>query len=549
MHSNNKVHVRCKAALIGLMTLLCASCEIQPYSDDTYRIGGFISGELSADGLKVVSQSGEVIDVIGRQFSFAKELRPGDTYAVEVAEQPGAQICKVQNGAGVVLGKNIDDIEVRCRSWRTGKAVFEKESSKTTKMVLDKDDQRHAIAVWQQESNTGNESDIRANLYREDFGDWFEIKQLNTDASGPSINPQLSSHGDRDLYVVWEEINADDDSKIFFLRHNQDITQLPQDVVSGDVSEPKVASNDQDEVIVLWLQSGPDTDDKQVFFSVPDPESGWGFLKGSRVSDGVGDVSDVQLVMHPDGDAVAVWLEADENDINQVRGKFYDSKKEVWVGQENDTAFLISSETDTAASSPELTIDGNGNIVVAWVQQGIDKASTSVWINTYSYRPSTTKNVWGEAVELEVKNAGNVVSDSVKVMAYKSTQAMIIWSQDDGTGTNRIWAVTHKPDGKWEAIALSNIQSVADVEDADQPQIAQDGDGNVIVIWRQSIAGNKTIWSSIYTPVSGWGTPVQLEENGTGDSAEPLIAMGQSGHAMAIWRKEVNGDLFSNLFE
>ncbi|MFG1494982.1 hypothetical protein ABMA57_00015 [Saccharospirillum sp. HFRX-1] len=550
MRINNKIQVLCKAVLIGLMTVLCASCETRPYSDDTYRIGGFISGELAAEGLKIVSQSGEVVDVIGRQFSFKKELREGDSYSVDVAEQPGVQICKIQNGTGVVLGKNIDDIEVRCRSWRTEQAIFQKVASKTTKMVVDKDDQRHAIAVWQQVSDTSDDSDIWANLYKEDSGTWFEIKQLNGEVSGPSTNPQLSSQGDRDLYVVWEEEDAGSDSKILFVRHNQDVTQPPQIVKTGDVSEPKVASNDQGDVIVLWLQADAETGNNQVFYAIADRDSGWGFSNGEIVNDGLGDASDVQVAMNHNGDAVAVWLEADENNVNQVRGKFYDSEKKAWFGNGNNEAFLInfkSDEADKAAFSPELTIDGNGNVVVAWVQQGVDKASNSVWINTYS--PSTNANGWGNAVEVDVENAGNVVSDSIKLMAYKSTQVMIVWSQDDGFGTNRVWAITHKPNGQWRGVALSNLPSETGVESGEQPQIAQDGDGNVIVVWRQSIAGNKTIWTSTYTPTSGWGMPEQIEADGAGDSTEPLIAMGQSGHAMAIWRKEVSGDLFSNLFE
>jgi len=549
MYFKYKIYVVYKLAFFSLMTLLCASCETQPYLDDTYQISGFVSGELVADGFKIVSQSGEVLEVTGRQFSFEKELRIGESYSVSIAEQPDVQICKVQNGAGVVLRKNVDDIEVRCRSWRTEKTIFRRTSSQTTEIVFGKDDLRHTIAVWQQEGNE-EESGIWANLYEEGIDFWFEPKRLSNAASATSINPQLSSRLDREFYVVWEEVDSgvNAESRIFFTRHNSsDGTQLPQVVsaASVDATEPRIASNDQGDVIVLWLQSQAEDNTKRVFYSVTDPESGWGWSDPKIVNDGVvnGDASDIQVAMYPNGDAVAVWLEPDANNVKQVRTNFYTADKDRWLEQ----SFHINSEESTDAFSPELTADGNGNVLVAWVQQGIDKNTLSVWVNTYS--PLVSENGWGEAEEIEVENAGNVVADSPMVMAYKSTQAMIVWSQDDGVGTNRIWAITHKPDGNWQASALSDIRSAEFVEDAEQPQIAQDGDGNVIVVWRQSIAGKKTIWANIYTPISGWGTPVQIDDDSADDSTQPLIAMGQSGHAMAIWRKVNSGDLVSNLFE
>lgn len=550
MQINNRVHVVCKAAFIGLITLLCASCETHPYSDETYRISGFISGELVADGLKIISQSGEVVDVIGRQFAFEQKLRGGDLYSVAVAGQPDMQVCKVQNGVGVVPKTDVDNIEIRCRFWRTEKTVFTRTASQTTAIVFDKDDQHHAVAAWQQQGSA-EEAGIWANLYEEGIDFWFEPKRLSSTTSATSINPQLVSQGDREFFVVWEEVSGGVNarSKIYFTRHNAtEGTQLPQVVSSGsdDATDPKVASNEQGNVIVLWRQSQVGETTKRIFYSVTDPESGWGWADPKVVNVGAvnGDATDIQLAIYPNGDAVAVWLEPDENNIKQVRANFYTAEQDRWLEQ----SFVINSKKNADAFSPELTADGNGNVVVVWVQRGIDKLTSSLWINTYS--PSVSENGWGEAEEIEVEGAGNVVVDSPKLMAYKNTQTMIVWSQDDGFGTNRIWAITHNPDGKWQAAALSDIRSVESVEDAEQPQLAQDGDGNVVVVWQQSIAGNRKIWANIYTPVSGWGTPLQIEADGTGDSTQPLIAMGSSGQAMAVWRKEdAGGDLISNRFE
>ncbi|PTY38263.1 hypothetical protein BGP77_17645 [Saccharospirillum sp. MSK14-1] len=523
----------------------CAGCETHPYSDDTYRIGGFISGYQLPEGLTIRSQSGEVMEVVGRQFSFDKQLMDNDVYSVTIAEQPDVQICKVINGSGVVDDAHVDDIEIHCRSWLMEKTFFKENSSKALSLALDKDSNQHTVAAWQEDKG-GSQSEITVRLYKDNEEYWFGSFDINR--SSNATDPQLSAQGEREFVLAWESLDlneASPTSQIRITQYNPVESTGPNVSVSrpgSNATEPAVASNDNADAIVLWKQAD-ESGTQRVWSSSKTDAEGLGWTLPSLVStdSAGGDVSHLQVAMNPNGEAVAIWLEQNNEGIDKVRANFY-TPENGWL----NVPFNLNADSQTDALTPDLTIDGNGNVVAVWVQQGNEKTTRSVWINTYV--PGVNRNQWNVPRELEVEAAGNAAL-SPQVMAYKSTQAMVVWSQDDGTGVNRIWAMTHSPNGEWSVFALSNITAQMDVEGAEQPQIAQDDDGNVIVVWRQSIDGKASIWSNTYTPVSGWGDPVQIESTNADDSTEPLITMGKTGQAVVIWRKETSGDLLFNRFE
>jgi len=80
---------------------------------DTYSIGGTVLG-LSGSGF-VIQNNGEATLSISENgiFNFPA-LADGSSYSVTIVSQPTHQTCSISREAGVLAGKNIIDIEIRC---------------------------------------------------------------------------------------------------------------------------------------------------------------------------------------------------------------------------------------------------------------------------------------------------------------------------------------------------------------------------------------------------------------------------------------------------
>jgi hypothetical protein len=61
--------------------------------------------------------------------------------------------------------------------------------------------------------------------------------------------------------------------------------------------------------------------------------------------------------------------------------------------------------------------------------------------------------------------------------------------------------------------------------------------------------GHSNARSAVYTPGTGWSTPVNV--GNTGHIIDPALAVAPNGNAAAAWQQDLNGvsNLWANLFE
>lgn len=538
--------------LICVFLALVAGCETQPYSDKTYSISGTLTG-LTTEGLEISDLSGERLELVGKQFSFTKKLRTGEPYEVMITKQPPLQVCKVHNGSGVVEELNIENVEIHCRSWLEEEPIFSQSSSVTKDIQFSLDEGRHAVAVWQQDVTTGTgvESNIMASLYSRSDDNWFSTVRVNQEQSGAAKKPQLAVLGDRNLIVVWQQTDENGEN-IYVARYMGDELGWSSPVAVSlntggrDAVDPKIALNKAGQAMIVWQQS--DGILERIWSSVLNTEDGWGWELPRIVNTGfpLGDASQVDIVVDPAGNVAATWMQSDGGGITDILTNIYVSAAGAWSNP------IRIENSSNSATSPRITLDSNGNVLVAWVQKSALDDDLSVWVNILSRRNNVVS--WTVAEELAVER-GVDASPDIQAAAYGSGQIIVVWSQEDGSteNTKRIWAVTRSAEGQWSGGLLANFSQSGPEKDSENPQIAQDSDGNVIVVWKQSILNTTVhteIWANIYTPVSGWGTPRPIDGTSTENSVQPRIAMGANGEAMAIWRKEgLTGDLVSNRFE
>lgn len=530
-----------KSVLLAGLVVMLSGCETHEYSDDTYTVSGSVFG-LNSNGLELLDQNNQRLVIGGNQFEFTSALRPGEVYQIGIAKQPPTQVCKVHDGIGFVRNQDIENVTIHCRKWQQDTPVFRENTGSTLSIKIAKDNSRHAVAAWQQDRLVNGEltSDILVNVYSEEFAIWFGAISMNNTDAGSSENPQLAVWDDRNFVVVWQQL--DNETYHIYSRFYSPETALsePIRVDNGqhDATEPRIAVNQAGSILLLWQQSDGST--QRLMASQPSQENGWGWAPPVMVSsDSLDtDVSDPHVTIDESGRGAAVWLQKNDQGHQDVWASLY-SPSTNWSESQ-----MIEQQPVADALTPNVTVDGNGNVVVAWIQQSAESELRSLWVNTYS--PEGSAKGWGEPEELQIEHAGNAQANP-QVMAYCSSQAIVVWSQDDGEGVNRVWAITHTPGIGWTSDPL--IRNV-NLDDSVTPQISQDGDGNVMVVWQQTADSRDSVWAVVYTPISGWGEPVSIETTQQEDSAQPLVAMGENGHAIVLWRTSgPNGDLKSNRFE
>ncbi len=98
--------------MTGQVTDVEVNCETLNYS-----VGGSVSGLAAGAAVILQNNSGDdlLIDANGA-FSFATALPDTSPYSVTVLTQPSGpnQLCTVQNGAGVLAGADVTDVQVDC---------------------------------------------------------------------------------------------------------------------------------------------------------------------------------------------------------------------------------------------------------------------------------------------------------------------------------------------------------------------------------------------------------------------------------------------------
>ena len=134
----------------------------------------------------------------------------------------------------------------------------------------------------------------------------------------------------------------------------------------------------------------------------------------------------------------------------------------------------------------------------------------------------------------------------------ESGNAIVAWYQDDGIAYGLYTRRYDSQSGTWAAVVqLDSGES----GDAENPQIAIDGDGNVVVIWeRYSV--NRTIMGARYDVTTDtWGEIESLCAELSEDAVihtgidpstvhvyAPRLTFDQNGRAVMIWRMSGQDD-------
>lgn len=117
-----------------------------------------------------------------------------------------------------------------------------------------------------------------------------------------------------------------------------------------------------------------------------------------------------------------------------------------------------------------------------------------------------------------------------------SGNALVVWSQWNGANY-QIFKSEYRS-GSWTHPANIADNISPDGQDAINPRVAMDDNGNALITWQQNDGTRDQIYKSEYRS-SSWTHPANLADNISPDTAasNPQVAMDNNGNALIVWQQ------------
>jgi len=184
-------------------------------------------------------------------------------------------------------------------------------------------------------------------------------------------------------------------------------------------------------------------------------------------------------------------------------------------------ALLVGATPSFAADSPDLAVAPNGNANFAW--QRFDGAHIRV-----QERRRTPSGTLEDGQDLSALGQDAV---EAQVAIAPDATAIFVWTRSNGTNFI-VQARTRTSDG-----ALGPVQNLsAPGQDASDPQVAVDPNGNASFVWRRS-NGTNGIIQTRRRLANGTLEPTQGISSSGQHASEPQVAVAADGAATFVWTR------------
>jgi PKD domain len=265
---------------------------------------------------------------------------------------------------------------------------------------------------------------------------------------------------------------------------------------------PQVAINAAGDAAIAWIHDiGRD---RVLQASIRRGGSG-SWPHANDLSDSVLQIRNERIGLDDAGDAIAVWAQRADTAF-VVHAEVRPAAIGVW-----SSATRLSSPGADALGGPVLGLTPGGRTFVAWIENGVVRA-TSGDVRTGAWEPAVTLSPSGGA-QGEPALAVNAVGD-----------AAVAWSAHAG-GADVVRVASFAVGAGWgPALELGDGTTPA------EPQVALDAVGLAVVIWRGDADGQLRAAGQV--PGGGWSRAVTIVSGG---ALEPRVAAASDGNAVASW--------------
>ena len=321
-----------------------------------------------------------------------------------------------------------------------------------------------------------------------------------------------------------ENDNSDtDDSLALTWRHPSSLNDHINPY--GTADNPVVAMDEDGNAIVVWKQFDGQT--LQIYMS--EYRNGTWEHPASlldHISLEGEDAYSVKVSMDDNGNAVIAWIQQPGGNNAQLYKSEY--RNGSWT---HPFGFADNISPDgQAVHTFQIAMDNNGSTIIVWDQ------------NTVSYRhvyKSEYRNgIWEHPSSLtdKISPDGGEAGRPHVAMADNG-EAVIVWDQYDGSGT-RIYKSEFRDDMWTHPTGLSDGIS-PEGEWAQNQQVAMDSNGNKVIVWEQFDGTACKISKSEYRD-GIWSHLSSLEDyiSPDGQSANnPFLSMDKDGNIGIVWHQ------------
>ena len=330
-----------------------------------------------------------------------------------------------------------------------------------------------AVAVWTR--NDGSNFITQAAV-RPAGGNWQAPVDLSN-AGRDTFDAEVAIDARGDAVAVWHGSDGTNDIVQAAARPAGGVWQAPIDLSAGghDAFNPQVVLDAQGDAVAVWQRSNGSN---SIVQGAVRPAATGVWQAAVDLSAAGGNALNPQIAVDARGDAVVDWQRFDgTNFIAQAAERLAASS--VWQ------APVDLSAPGQNANNVEVAVDARGDLAAVWVRSnginGIVQATV---------RPAGTSG-WTSPVDLSVAGQSAAIP---QIALDPRGDAIGAWERSNGS--NEIVQTAGRPAGATFWRAPGDLSAAG--QNAGDPQIAVDGQGNVAAVWERSNGANTVIQAAGY---------------------------------------------------
>jgi hypothetical protein len=361
-------------------------------------------------------------------------------------------------------------------------------------------------AVWHR--SDGSNTRVQYSRSVDGGVNWSDPVNLST-AGDNSRNPEFTLDGSGSLIAVWRGSNGDYDIIQSSRSTNSGASwSTPGDLslTGQDADSPRVSADGSGNAVAVWRRSDGDNN---IIQSSRSSNGGLSWSTPENLSESGQNAEVPRIAVDGSGNAVAVWRRSDGND------DIVQSSRLVAGGASWSTPVNVSP-AGIQSATPRIAIDGSGNAVAVW--RLADVGGTII----QSSRLAAGGSGWSTPEQLSVSGFS---SDNPQVAANGSGNAVAVWQQSNGS--NSIIRISQSTDGGASWTVPTDLSELG--QSAITPEVAVDGSGNAVALWRRSNGENDIIQASFSSAIDGGGGGEELANTGAGGPVNDAALVASAG--------------------
>ena len=344
----------------------------------------------------------------------------------------------------------------------------------------------------------------------------------NTDFS---MTPQVAADASGNIYVVWEDDTATNSNILFGRSTDGGMTFLtkPLSNTTGFSYSPRICVDGKGAISVVWVD---DTTGNPVVYFSRSTDGGATFSSPASLSSVDAYSASPQVAVDGAGNISVVW----ESDSAPVGILFRHSADGAMFSPAVNLATNPINPKLTGSLAPQMAVGVDGSINVVWEDDFNFQSDIS-------FSRSTDQGATFSPTLNLSHNAGNSFGSQIAVDL--SGNVNVVW-MDDTPGNFDI-LFTRSTDKGATFPSVVNVSNSPG--DSGSPQVGVDGNGNIFVAWQDNVP--PVIKKDIYFAVSSNGVtfsnPPQNLSNNSGNSINPSMTVDSTGAINVGWQDNTPG--------